>query len=82
MYYEELEQRTREHRSALMREAEQARLRAASRTQRHWRRSRAGLGNTSGHKRGRSSARQLIAWNPGPASFRTPGGAGVLGPKP
>ena len=26
MYYEELEQRTREHRSALMREAEQARL--------------------------------------------------------
>lgn len=41
MYYEELEQLTREHRSALMREAEQARLRAASRTQRHWRRSRA-----------------------------------------
>jgi predicted transposase YdaD len=41
MYYEELEQRTREHRSALMREAEQMRLRAASRTQRHWRRSRA-----------------------------------------
>jgi hypothetical protein len=41
MYYEELEQRTRDHRSALMREAEQARLRAASRTQRQWRRSRA-----------------------------------------
>ena len=41
MYYEELEQRTRDHRSALMREAEQARLRATSRTQRHWRRSRA-----------------------------------------
>ena len=41
MYYEELEQRTRDHRSALTREAEQARLRAASRTQRHWRRSRA-----------------------------------------
>ena len=41
MYYEELEQRTRDHRSALLREAEQARLRAASRTQRHWRRSRA-----------------------------------------
>jgi hypothetical protein len=41
MYYEELEQRTRDHRSQLMREAEQARLRAASRTQRQWRRSRA-----------------------------------------
>ena len=41
MYYEELEQRTRDHRSALTREAEQARLRAASRTQRQWRRSRA-----------------------------------------
>ena len=41
MYYEELEQRTRDHRSALKREAEQARLRAASRTQRQWRRSRA-----------------------------------------
>jgi hypothetical protein len=41
MYYEELEQRTRDHRSALMRDAEQARLRAASRTRRHWRRSRA-----------------------------------------
>ena len=41
MYYEQLEQLTREHRSALMREAEHARLRAASRTQRHWRRSRA-----------------------------------------
>ena len=41
MYYEELEQRTRDHRSALLREAEQARLRAASRTQRQWRRSRA-----------------------------------------
>ena len=41
MYYEELEQRTRDHRSALMREAEQARLRATSRTRRHWRRSRA-----------------------------------------
>jgi hypothetical protein len=41
MYYEELEQRTRDHRSALMRDAEQARLRAASRTQRYWRRSRA-----------------------------------------
>ena len=41
MYYAELEQRTRDHRSQLMREAEQARLRAASRTQRQWRRSRA-----------------------------------------
>jgi hypothetical protein len=41
MYYEELEQRTRDHRSALTREAEQARLRAASRTRRQWRRSRA-----------------------------------------
>jgi hypothetical protein len=41
MYYEELEQRTRDHRSALRREAEQTRLRAASRTQRQWRRSRA-----------------------------------------
>ena len=41
MYYEELEQLTRDHRSALKREAEQARLRAASRTQRQWRRSRA-----------------------------------------
>jgi hypothetical protein len=41
MYYEELEQRTRDHRSALLREAEQARLRAISRTQRQWRRSRA-----------------------------------------
>ena len=41
MYYEELEQRTRDHRSALMRKAEQTRLRAASRTQRQWRRSRA-----------------------------------------
>lgn len=40
MYYEELEQRTRDHRSALTREAEQARLRAASRTKRQWRRSR------------------------------------------
>ncbi len=41
MYYEELEQRTRDHRSALTREAELARLRAASRTQRKQSRHRA-----------------------------------------
>jgi hypothetical protein len=41
MYYEELEQRTRDHRSALIREAELARLAAASRTQRQRYRSRA-----------------------------------------
>ena len=34
MFYEELEQRTRDHRSALIREAEQARLAAESRKQR------------------------------------------------
>lgn len=41
MYYEELEQRTRDHRGALIREAELARLRALSRTQRRRYRSRA-----------------------------------------
>ena len=40
MYYEELEQLTRDHRSALIREAELARLAAASRTQRQRYRSR------------------------------------------
>ena len=41
MYYEELEQRTRDHRSALTRAAELSRLAAASRTQRRRYRSRA-----------------------------------------
>lgn len=41
MYYEELEQRTRDHRDALTREAERARLRAASRTRRQQSRHRA-----------------------------------------
>jgi hypothetical protein len=41
MYYEELEQRSRDHRSALIREADLSRLRSLSRTQRQRYRSRA-----------------------------------------